>query len=100
MATGSTHLTHRPRVRTLVGLALAALVLSAVIVVLASQANSIWDNRAPAAPENVTAVREAVHLPVFVHPGAHRGQVRLGRFEQTFTVIHPHGPNQRPKWGA
>jgi hypothetical protein len=101
MATRSTTLHHRPRARTLVAVVLATLVLSVGIVVLASQAISIWSDRAPTPRESVADVHEpAVQLPIFVHPGAHRGQVRVGRFEDNFTVIHPHGPNQRPKWGA
>jgi hypothetical protein len=96
MATRSAQLPLRTRVRSRIGVALAVLVIVGAAVVLASQASSIWAHRTPA---TVSPRTDAVTLPVFVHPGANRGQVRVGRFEPNADPIRAHGPAQRPKWG-
>jgi hypothetical protein len=98
MAIRSTQLPLQGRVRATIATVVGAFVLALVVVALASQVSAIWTDPARIAPADVAPAREhAVTLPVFVHPGAHRGQVRFGRFDHDPAPVH--GPNQRPKWG-
>jgi hypothetical protein len=80
-----------------VGAILVALALALALAVLLAQANAIIRGRTASVPP-VPAIHQDV-LDQLVHPGAHRGQVRvMPEPRPEFTRVH--GPSQRPKWGA
>ena len=97
MATQATHLRRRPGI----GAVLVAAGLVIALAILLFQARAILGDQARPAPSSATVTSEQVRLPVFVHPGAHRGQVRLGPLPSTADpIVRPHGPNQRPKFSS
>jgi hypothetical protein len=92
----------RPRL----SVALVVLALAVAVVVLATQARSIWSTGARSLVR-----RDSAHVAqarpdsaasrAFVHPGAHRGQVRFGPLPgQDAPKARPHGPNQVPRSGS
>jgi hypothetical protein len=98
MATQATHLRRRPGIGTI--LVAAGLVIALAILLFQARA-ILGDQARPAPASSASVTSEQVHLPVFVHPGAHRGQVRLGPLpSMSDPIVRPHGPNQRPKFGA
>jgi hypothetical protein len=98
MGIPSVQLPLRGKVRSRIGVALLALALSLTVAV-GSQRVWTWTSPTPAEPVGAP-VEERVTLPTFVHPGAHRGQVRLGRFDGRIPQPRAHRRDQRPKWGT